>query len=167
MSRTRKIKFDLSDRSIKEAIQEIEVEINRLHQIEIDIITKLTLTGKLLIMQNIFKYKVIDEGLLMDSIMTTIGKNEGRIWISAPHGVFVEYGTGVVGAGADGDPPHPNKPPDWIYDSTERGESGWVYYDERYGYAWTRGQPAKPFFWDSYLQLRNRAKTIAREELRR
>lgn len=91
--------------------------------------------------------------------------------------MFVEFGTGIVGAGG---PEHPflrgSHQVDWEYDDKGHGESGWWYpttYDDpnttkefrpagknkkgesyRAGWwAWTKGQESRPFLYNTWLYI--------------
>lgn len=83
----------------------------------------------------------------------------GIIRAGAWYAVFVEYGTGVVGAGS----PHPN-PEGWGYDVNGHGEDGWVYFNERDG-KWhrTAGMAARPFMYNTAQELQALCSTIAKE----
>ena len=80
---------------------------------------------------------------------------------SSEYAMFVEYGSGIVGL--DGEP-HPKLPSGWIHDSNGNGDEGWWYPTtasdpNKYKYktkngdylAWTRGQEARPFMYDTWL----------------
>jgi hypothetical protein len=74
----------------------------------------------------------------------------GIIYAGAPHAVYVEYGTGVVGAGS----PHPEPIPGWKYDSNNHGEDGWWYWSNADdNWHWTRGLPSRPFMWQTSREL--------------
>jgi hypothetical protein len=69
-------------------------------------------------------------------------KNVGRIRVNSDYAIFVEYGTGIVGAAN----PHPNPALGWTYDFNGHGEKGWNYYDAKQGkFRWTRGEAPSAF----------------------
>ena len=68
--------------------------------------------------------------------------NTGRILVGSSYAIFVEYGTGIVGASN----PHPEPAPGWKYDVNGHGEKGWTYFDEKQNRSrWTKGEPAHAF----------------------
>lgn len=98
------------------------------------------------------------------------GKRIGFVRNETYFAVFVEFGTGVVGAAApytgrfmpasvsvNGYGPYDK------YDTNEHGEAGWWYYDkEGDGQAhWTKGQPSRPFFYQTYQNLVKAAPEVA------
>lgn len=85
--------------------------------------------------------------------------NTGRIRVGAGYALFVEYGTGIVGA----QNPHPEPAPGWTYDVNAHGEAGWTYFDEKQNrYRWTKGEPAHAFVY----KTREYMKSVADETLR-
>ena len=85
--------------------------------------------------------------------------NTGRIIVGSGYALYVEYGTGIVGASR----PHPEPAPGWTYDSNGHGEKGWTYWDEKaQKYRWTKGQPASAFVY----RTREYMKSIAGETLK-
>lgn len=63
--------------------------------------------------------------------------------------LFVEYGTGIVGAWT----PHPEDP--WQYDVNNHGYDGWLYIGEDKRLHWTAGMPSRPFFYDLQRWIRS------------
>ncbi len=79
--------------------------------------------------------------------------NKGVIKVGSDYGIFVEYGTGIVGANS----PHPNAE-GWKYDVNNHGEQGWWYYDENQNkYRWTKGQSANAFMYKTAEYLKKEA----------
>lgn len=119
----------------------------------------------------IAQFPAIDTGALHDSIRGEYNKGEHHGTIFAGEGctdgngdgsyaVFVEYGTGIVGA----DNPHP-EPNGWEYDVHNHGVEGW-WYPSRNGtwvpkqgsyagqpLAWTNGMAARPFMYNTMNEL--------------
>lgn len=86
----------------------------------------------------------IESGDLAESISWEYDKstNTGRIRIGSDYAIFVEYGTGIVGA----QNPHPQPASGWSYDVNEHGEKGWKYFDKKQNrWRWTKGEPAHAF----------------------
>lgn len=103
----------------------------------------------------------IESGELADSITWEYdeGTNTGKIIIGSNYALFVEYGTGIVGA----QNPHPEPAPGWTYDVNAHGEKGWTYFDEKQNrYRWTKGEPAHAFVY----KTREYMKSLAGETLR-
>mgnify|MGYP001030709329 CR=1 FL=1 len=102
----------------------------------------------------------------------TVEKMENGFYISTfgsnysgeDYAMYVEFGTGIVGKEGK---VHPKSGESgWNYDVNEHGESGWTYptsaddpnpnkwQDEDGMYwAWTRGQQARPFMYETWLYL--------------
>ncbi len=60
-----------------------------------------------------------------------------------PYSAFVEYGTGVVGAGT-----HPESG-DYQYDENGHGDSGWFFFDNEGTLHWTRGMEAHAYLYNA------------------
>ena len=73
------------------------------------------------------------------------GHWHGRIY-GADYLIYLEYGTGELGAASVA---NPNQPAGWAHS----GES-WVYKDPVYGFVTTHGQPAKPFMYTASIQTK-------------
>ena len=98
----------------------------------------------------------VDTGDLRESIHIIAEGIAGQIIASSGHAAYVEFGTGIVGAGS----PHPTLP--WAYDVNGHGDKGWTYYKNDRFY-WTAGQPAKPFMQTTARLLAEEAPDIAKE----
>lgn len=94
-------------------------------------------------------------GELADSISWEydVQTNTGRIHVGADYAIFVEYGTGIVGANN----PHPEPAPGWKYDSHGHGTKGWVYVGKDGKTHWTAGEPARPFVYSTREFMRQHA----------
>lgn len=77
--------------------------------------------------------------------------SDDELIVSADAGfaAYVEFGTGIVGAGS----PHPQASEKGIkYDRNKHGEKGWVYFkDDKFRR--TRGQTSKPFMYETAQQI--------------
>lgn len=103
----------------------------------------------------------VDSGELAESISWEYDEqtNTGRIKVGSAYAIFVEYGTGIVGANN----PHPEPAPGWTYDKNGHGEKGWTYFDAKQNrFRWTKGQPASAFVY----RTREYMKSIAGETLK-
>lgn len=97
----------------------------------------------------------IDSGELASSISWNYDKaqNKGVIKVGADYAIFVEFGTGIVGANS----PHP-EPDGWQYDVNSHGENGWWYSDEKQNrIRWTKGQPASAFVYKTLEYMKKEA----------
>lgn len=82
--------------------------------------------------------------------------NGFEIEVSGEHALYVEFGTGIIGK----ENPHPSK--DGFggeyalsdYDSNGYGHAGWYYTDADGKRHWTKGMPARPFMYNTYLYVR-------------
>ena len=82
----------------------------------------------------------------------------GIIRAGAWYAVFVEFGTGVVGASS----PHPD-PTGWQYDANGHGDKGWVYFnDDDQKWHWTKGMPSRPFMYNTARTLEKECLQIAK-----
>ena len=107
---------------------------------------------------------------LMNKISVDPSSNGIKISIG-DYGMYVEFGTGIVGASN----PHPHP---WIYDVNGHGEKGWFYptdasdpnpwkhYYNGKLYAWTKGQKARPFMYNTWLWGTRSATQIIRKNIR-
>lgn len=111
-------------------------------------------------MRSIVKY---DSGELLSSISWNYDKiqNEGVIEVGADYAVFVEFGTGIVGAVS----PHP-APKNWQYDVNSHGDAGWWYYDQKQDrLRWTKGQAASAFVYKTLEFMKKEAAGILKVNL--
>jgi len=156
----KKITVRLSEESIKAAIKELDKYKRELDEKAKTLVQRLIEAGVEIAKQEVLALGAFDSGELhgsLDGLMYTDGAR-GIIFTNCGHAAFVEFGTGVVGAGS----PHPTMP--WQYDVNEHGEAGWVYYDEKQGrFRWTKGIPSRPYMYLTARQLEERVEAIARE----
>lgn len=77
--------------------------------------------------------------------------SDNKLIVSADAGfaAYVEFGTGIVGAGS----PHPEASEKGVkYDRNKHGERGWVYFKND-KFRRTRGQTSKPFMYETAQQI--------------
>lgn len=155
----KKITIQLSDASINQAIKELKAYKRELSKKTRLLVQLLVEAGVEIAKQEVLTLGAFDSGELhgsLDGLMYTDGAR-GIIFTDCGHAAFVEFGTGVVGAAS----PHPTMP--WEYDVNQRGEKGWVYYDEKQGrFRWTKGMPSRPYMYLTAQQLEERVMEIAR-----
>ena len=147
----KKITIKLDPNSISQAIREIEAYKQELTRRCQQMVESLTREGA-----EIARLKVVEMGAnytgeLVSSIEGYFSPSAGAgiIRAGAWYAVFVEYGTGVVGAQS----PHPD-PQGWSYDINGHGEDGWVYFNDR-DQRWhrTSGFQSRPFMYETGKEL--------------
>ena len=115
----------------------------------------------------VVSYKIIHDNNLSSSINGFVTGNVGFIKVDDKNAVFFEFGTGPRGAKS----PHPKggsykstgwytkadgKPMDSLYGWQPLGDDGDTYF-------FTTGQAAKPFMYETALELHNKVVSIAKE----
>ena len=113
--------------------------------------------GVLVAKMEIMEMPAVDTGELLDSIEHGVFDRKsgfGIIKATAYYAIFVEYGTGMIGAMN----PHPEAgEAGWDYDVNGRGEKGWIYYGWDFKKHWTRGMPSRPFMYNTMMTLKDLA----------
>lgn len=152
---TKTITFSLSEASIDRAIRELEAYTQEVRQKLGELVRRLTEEGVNVAIARIAQMGAVDTGELSDSIDGYYSEayHTGVIFTTAPYAIFVEYGTGIVGAHAQ----HPGGEGwarGWVYDHNAHGEAGWSYISERDGKLhWTKGMISRPFMYETYKEL--------------
>lgn len=157
----RTIAVELSPAGIDRAIKEIEAEKRRIWEKARALVEALTDLGVSVAKVQLAGLDAVYTGGLMESISGYFSPalGVGIIRAGAPYAVFVEFGTGVVGAGKQ----HPN-PEGWVYDASGHGEKGWVYFNDRDGkWHWTQGMESRPFMYNTARELERECQRIAKE----
>lgn len=163
---TKRIKFGLSTASVRRAIDELKA-YKKWTQEKCDALAlELAKRGTFLIRMKIAEYDAIDTGALISAVSypEQISPGKYRITLRVDNGngenyaIFVEYGTGVVGAGS----PHPQAGDmGWSYATgsqifvTKDGRVGWIYPTDDGTYRFTEGQESKPFWHEAAEELPN------------
>ena len=157
----KKISFRLNERSIKQAIVEVERYEYELKEKLNALLERLMEEGVEIAKMKVAVMDAVFTGQLYDSIRGYYSPSKhvaiirAGIWYAA----FVEYGTGVEGARA----PHP-KPEGWAYDVNDHGDLGWWYLNDNDSKMhWAKGEPARPFMYETARELEDRCESIARE----
>jgi len=97
-----------------------------------------------------------DSGALSESIQAAmLNEHEGVITTGVTYALFVEYGTGAVGAIQS----HP-EPNGYQYDTNGHGLDGWVYRGSDGQFHWTAGMAARPFMYNTMRDLEEEAERI-------
>lgn len=95
---------------------------------------------------------------LISGTMFSYSTKHASIYVISDHAIYVEFGTGIVGAQS----PNKNNSIGYAYDINNHGDKGWYYYDED-GIHWTKGMPSRPFVHETYVDLRNELSEIVKE----
>lgn len=161
----RKISFGLSVKEINRAIREVEKYKAELNSKISLLIEALTDYGVEIAKVQVRQLGAWYTGELESSISGYFSPSTGVgiIKAGAPYAVYVEFGTGVVGAGS----PHP-APTGWRYDVNAHGEDGWWYFNDRDGKMhWTKGMQSRPFMYNTARELEQECVKIAKEVFNR
>lgn len=162
------IKVRLDPKSIEDAINELQAYKEDLERRVRLLLKRLTDEGVKIAKAKVVEHKIIHDKELTNSINGFVSGNSGFIRVDDEHAVFFEFGTGPVGAAN----PHPlgdveyksegwftaadGKPMDKLYGWYPLGKDGDVYF-------FTEGQKAKPFMYETALQLRDVFPEIVKE----
>ena len=160
---TKRIKFGLSTGSVRRAMDELNAYKKWTQQKCDELALELAKRGTFLIRMKIAGYGAIDTGELISAVSypERIVPGMYRISLRVNNGsgdnyaLFVEYGTGPKGAGAQ----HPEAElMGWEYDvgsnifDTKDGRRGWIY-PKNGTFRFTEGQKARPFWHEATQEL--------------
>ena len=163
------ITMTLDRSSIEDAIKKVKAANKRVERICEDLVKELVEYGIDVAQLEVERLGAVYTGELEQSIQGVFFKEEhlGVIYTDVPYALYVEYGTGIVGANS----PHPEAgKAQWKYDVHHHGERGWWYpapygwvnikdgADANVAYAWTKGQPSAPFMYNTMRILEEYAK---------
>ena len=174
------ISFTFDKASITSAIKEVKDLKEKLEPAIGELIRYLSEKGVEIAQIEIASMGAVDTSTLFESIESRYdsGTRVGQVFTMLDYAVFVEYGTGIVGANS----PHPGiGDDDWNdvegitvkgetysdYDQNEHGEGGWWYpspngwyvpkdgvtNEEGLSLAWTKGMPSRPFMYNTMREL--------------
>ena len=170
-----RIKTKISD--LKTTADLVHEYRNRIRSRLSEFVGKLLQAGVQIASAKVYDMGAVDTGDLDSSIHYLISDDGKRGWIrtDSDHAVYVEFGTGIKGAGA----PHPKPPAGWVYDINRHGQQGWWYpsdvtdpnpYKRQDAsgawWAWTRGMTSRPFMFETATELANQAVEVAKEVFR-
>ena len=146
------INFSLDTSSVAKAIKQIDQYKREFQTKWNSLLDRLVEEGTEIAKVKVVQLDAVMFGDLLNSIEGVYdpATGIGLIVAGAPHAVFVEFGTGIVGA----QNPHPEIIPGWRYDSNNHGEAGWWYLGDWDGnWHWTKGMPSRPFMWETAREL--------------
>lgn len=156
------IELTLTPASINKAVREIEKFQKQLENWVNDLIRRLVEEGITVAKMNVMHMNAVLTGALEESIKGVFFPEErmGVIFTDVPYALFVEYGTGIVGAGTNVG----ELPEGYVHDYNHHGESGWWYLmdvDGRQTIRWTKGMVARPYMYETLRWLQDNAAHIA------
>lgn len=182
----RNIEMDLSASSINNAIKQVKEVQAELQRKCLDLVRELATKGMEIAKMQVVSLDAVDTGDLERSIEALFfpEKRCGYVVAGVPYAVYVEYGTGVVGAatphpgigeGADGTvvsqhgrSSHAHLGYGQTFAGTADGSTkstdsnlGWVYMDRHGLFHWTRGYPSRPFMYNTLKMLEELAPDMA------
>lgn len=188
------IDMDLSVQSINHAIREVIALRDELQRKCLELVRVLAQEGVEIAKMQVISMEAVDTAELEHSIDAVFFPNErcGVVYAGAPYAVYVEYGTGVVGAanphpgigegnlggtvsagGKNGDVTHAHMGygRSFAYDPESGGTKatnssmGWVYQDRNGQFFFTMGYPSRPFMYNTLRWLEEHAPERASEIL--
>lgn len=159
------INVKLDPHSIANAITELQMYKENLERRVRMLVETLTDHGADIARAKVVEMKAYYTGELLESIDSYLfafgGPPIGFIRVNAEYGMFVEFGTGIVGENGEH---HPALSAfGWDYDVNNHGEVGWLFPTDDGSYRRTRGQESRPFMYNTALQLKEEFPTIAKE----
>lgn len=165
----RTINVRLNPQSIADAITELQMYKEELERRVNLLLRRLVDDGASIARAKLVEYEAVYSGELLNSINGVIDGNIGVIRVDNDYAVFIEFGTGPVGAKkphelADESYYRPTpwytkadgKPMDEIYDWVPMNRGDGVFY-------LAFGQKSKPFMYETAQALRDELPSIARE----
>lgn len=166
----RVFKADLSVNGIAQLKKELLNYKNNTLQHKIELLTKrLAEQGVVIAKANVTSLDAIFTGDLINSIHTQYGgsaKGTAIFYVVADseHAIYVELGTGIVGAKK----PYKGKLPVMYAQGktihhTKNGKYGWFYQDANGDWYFTEGMPSRPFMYETSLELMSIVVRTAKE----
>lgn len=168
------IDIELTRSSLTKAIKEVNLFRDQLTQSMNDLMKKLVEEGISVARIQIASMDAVDTGALEHSIAGYFDPQTriGYVYSGSMYAIYVEYGTGPIGA--QNRHPAPETA-NWAYaigDSirpTKDGRLGWVYMKGSDGvfssdggnFRWTEGYESRPFMFNTLQWLEEAAETIA------
>lgn len=150
------INIGLSTQSINQAIREVNRFAKDLQETCLELVKVLMMEGAEVAKMQVASLDAVYTGELADSIAGVFFPSErcGFVVAEAPYAIYVEYGTGYIGANS----PHPEADGNYDYDVNGHGIAGWVYKNDRDGkWHWTAGYVSRPFMYNTLRWLEEAA----------
>ena len=152
------ITITLDPASVARAIEAVKDFRNHLQAAMVHLIETLTEKGVEIARAELifFWNPAYDTGTLSQSLRAEmLSEHEGVVTTDVAYALFVEYGTGAVGAIQS----HP-EPNGYVYDKNGHGLDGWVYRGSDGQFHWTAGMAARPFMYNTMRDLEEEAERI-------
>lgn len=188
------IHMELSTQSIDQARRELKLFREELRAKCLRLVEALAKEGAEIAKMQVISMEAVDTGELEHSIDAVFFPEErcGVVYADAPYAVYVEYGTGIVGAanphpgigngssgevvsmgGRDGQrtTAHLGYGKSFAADqatgkaTSTNSENGWVYMDRNGEFHFTMGYPSRPFMYNTLRWLEEHAPDKASEIL--
>lgn len=165
------INVTLDPKSISDAIKELRNYKKSVERKTQQLVKRLTRLGAEVARVKIVAMGAVYTGELLSGVDGYFSPpmNTGFVRVTNDHVAFVEFGTGVVGQNS----PHKNgeylAKASWQYASgpkiitTKDGRVGWIYPTDDGGFRFTEGMKARPFMYETALQLQREFPQIAKE----
>lgn len=165
------IQVTLDPQSIAKAIKELRKYQKDIERKTKRLVQKLTDYGVKVARVKIVSMGAVYSGELLSGVDGYYSPllNAGFVRVTNDHVAFVEFGTGVVGKAS----PHTNgeylAKAAWQYAvgpkiiTTKDGRVGWIYPTEDGGFRFTEGMKARPFMYETALQLQRAFPRMAKE----
>ena len=142
----RRIRVQLNTEAISKAISELQTYRKEVTDVIRSLIEELTNEGYQICRTRILMCEALESGELLDSIEGIYDPVTGKgiIKTDCKHAAIVEFGSGVYVEGKA---------------KAKYGEAGWWYLDKKQGRKrWTQGMPPRPFMWETYQEIMEKAK---------
>ena len=152
------IHVELSAAGLDAAIAELKEYQQKVEGLGVKVVKRLAADGAANARELASFMNAVDTGELVGSIVGEASGENGSIKATAGHAAYVEFGTGVVGAGS----PHPIG---WAYDVNGHGDEGWHYIGDDGHLHWTKGMPSRPYMYDTARMMAEAVPDIVAEEL--
>lgn len=156
-----KIDVQLSKKGIKKAIKELEKYRDSLYLKQKLLVKRLGERGYRVMEEEIRSFPMpYSTGKITRHIIVRVGDTYCTISNDSDHALYIEFGTGIVGAWS----PYENNTIGYEYDVNGHGYEGWYYYDkDEKRVRWTRGMPSRPFVHNTFIKLSSEVISIAKE----
>lgn len=154
----RRVQIRLTPESVQSAINEIQALKASVQRLVDEFVEEMVAYGVERVKYHIVTARpsaAVEDWELYDSVegIYNAGTGKGIIRVNSHYAVYVEHGTGIYA---------PN--------GGSHGEEGWWYYDKgRNGNGrrrWTQGEPPRPFMFQTYMDLCEKAQSEMRTRLR-
>lgn len=164
------IKITLSEKSINNAIKELEVYKNGIIAKTSKAVEMLTDYGLEICRAKIIEMNINDTGNLYNSLSGYYSPtlNAGFITVNCEYAVFVEFGTGTRGvkepyAGQAMAETGYKYMGGTKYVTTKDGRIGWFYPADDGTWRFTEGLPSRPFMYETGIEMINKLNDIIKE----